>query len=337
MPLFDQTGTKLHPELPSDASSLFSPDGTPENPLHEQAALNMADYLSANDIDVVLAQYGPTGVAMLKPCGLANVPLVTHFHGFDATLKPVLTKYAMGYDLLFDQATHLIAVSSAMEQDLIQLGAPKNKLTVNPYGVNSTLFSSSAPGKAGPHFVAVGRFVAKKAPDSLVRTFAKVVQDIPEATMTMIGDGVLRETCVRLADELGIADKISFPGQLSHAEVAGAMRKARCFVQHSVTPESGDKEGTPNSVLEASASGLPVVSTRHAGIPEAVVHGKTGLLCEEGDETAMAENMIAMLKNAEQADRLGQAGKRHVKTMYDFNDRLEKLYSILNNAKNDEE
>ncbi|MCG8553130.1 MAG: glycosyltransferase [Desulfobacterales bacterium] len=329
MPLYEGDGTALHPDLPQEVSLLFSPDGIPATEEQKRAGQNMAEYLMANSIDVVLAEYGPTGVAMLNPCELARIPLVTHFHGFDATLRPVLAKYERGYKRLFRQAAAIIAVSKVMEQDLLCLGASTALLKINPYGVNAATFANAKPKRSKPHFVAVGRFVDKKSPATVVRAFVQVTKGVPGSTLTMIGDGPLREKCMKLAAEHGVSDRITFPGSLSHAEVADAMRHARCFVQHSVTSESGDKEGTPNSVLEASVSGLPVVSTRHAGIPEAVIHGKTGLLCNEGDEAAMVKNMLVMAENPELAGEYGCAGRRHIMTKYDANNQLNNLLSIL--------
>ncbi|WP_018124250.1 glycosyltransferase [Desulfovibrio oxyclinae] len=332
MPLFRKDGSTLHPDLPADAARLFSPSGAVENEMHEQATETMADFLRDNHIDAVLAEYGPTGVAMLEPCRRADVPLVTHFHGFDASLKPVLAKYREGYARLFGNAAAIVAVSLEMRRDLLHLGASEDRLHVNPYGVDASLFDSATPADAAPRFISVGRFVDKKAPETVVCAFAEVARMIPEASLRMIGDGVLRESAMRLARNLGLSDRIDFPGNLPHEEVAEAMRAARCFVQHSVTPETGDKEGTPNSVLEASASGLPVVSTRHAGIREAVVHETTGLLCEEGELDAMTENMLRMARDPQLAALYGQAGREHVRTNYDFATQLGRLEAIVAEA-----
>lgn len=329
MPLYDGDGATLHPDLPQDAPLLFSPDGIPATEEQKRAVQNMVEYFAANSIDVVLAEYGPTGVAMLKPCELARVPLVTHFHGFDAAFRPVLMKYERGYKRLFKQAAAIIAVSKVMEQDLLRLGASASRLEINPYGVNAAMFANAKPEWSKPHFLAVGRFVDKKSPATVVRAFIQVARGVSGTTLSMIGDGPLREKCIKIAAEHGVSDRVTFPGSLSHAEVADAMRHARCFVQHSVTPESGDKEGTPNSVIEASASGLPVVSTRHAGIPEAVIHGETGLLCDEGDEAAMVQNMLAMAKNPELAGECGRAGRKHIMANYEAKKQLNRLLSIL--------
>jgi len=332
MPLFDQQGVCLHPGLPQEAPLLFSPDGIPDTDEQKQAVRNMADYLVAKDLDVVLAEYGPTGVALLQPCAMAGVPLVVHFHGFDASLKVVLQKYEKGYARLFDAATAFIVVSKEMERDLVAMGVPAERVTVIPCGVDVLEFDNAEPGKASPHFLAVGRFVEKKSPDSVVRAFAEVLKKVPEATLSFVGDGVLRKECMGLAADLGVQDKVIFTGALSHAEVAQHMRQARCFVQHSVTPSSGDKEGTPVSILEASASGLPVVATRHAGIQEAVVHEKTGLLCLERDEVAMADNMLVMAKNPDLAAQFGQAGRSHIMARYSKNDWFDKIRRVVEQA-----
>lgn len=332
MPLFDQAERILHSELPLISSLLFSPDGVGQTEEHELAARSMASYLSANDISVVLAEYGPTGVAMLKPCSLSGVPLVVHFHGYDVSLKQVLEKYRAGYGRLFSRASAIVAVSFEMKRDLMAFGAPGEKIAVNPCGVDPSVFCLACPADSPPHFIAVGRFVDKKAPETVIEAFSEVARRVDNATLTMIGDGVLRGDCMRMAGNMGLSDLISFPGTLPHVDVAREMRRARCFVQHSVTALTGDKEGTPVSVLEASASGLPVVSTRHAGIVEAVVHGQTGLLCEEYDLASMTRHMLKMAEYPELAETYGKAGREHVKARYDIQDRMKDLHAILETA-----
>ena len=136
---------------------------------------------------------------------------------------------------------------------------------------------------AAPVFVAVGRFVDKKAPQLTLAAFGQVAATLREAQLVMIGDGPLFESTRRAARSFGLEDRVEFRGRQTSQEVATAMRKARVFVQHSIRTVRGDSEGTPVSILEAGAAGLPVVSTRHAGIKDVVQHGSTGFLVEEGD------------------------------------------------------
>lgn len=332
MPLFRRDGSPLFPGLPAEPGLLFSPTGRPETDLHERAADGLARLLAASGIDVLLAEYGPTGVALLEPCRRANIPLVAHFHGFDASLRAVLDKYRQGYARLFRQAAMIVAVSAEMRADLLALGADPRRLAVCHYGVDLARFREADPEAAPPRFVAVGRFVDKKAPETTLEAFAKVAALEPGAELVMIGDGVLRETCLRRAGTLGLDGRAHFPGRLEHAEVARVMRGSRAFVQHSRTAPSGDKEGLPNAVLEASACGLPVIATRHAGIPEAVVHGETGLLCAEGDVAAMAEHMLRLARDPAEAARLGRAGRARMERLFAAGGRLAELAALLAKA-----
>jgi glycosyltransferase involved in cell wall biosynthesis len=132
---------------------------------------------------------------------------------------------------------------------------------------------------------------------------------------------------------LGLSSAVELQGVRSQAEVATVMRQARAFVQHSITTHDGDSEGTPVAVLEAGASGLPVVSTRHAGIKDAVIHQKTGLLVEEGDIHTMAEHMIRLAKDPQLAASLGKAGREWVSSEYSMDKSINRLWSIIEAAK----
>ena len=329
MPLYDMNGRELHPGLPQDFRLLFSPDGKPHTALHEKAAKNIADHLEASNIQVALAEYGPTGVAMMEPCRIAGIPLVVHFHGYDASIRDVLKKYEEGYERLFGFASGIIAVSEKMRKDLIALGAPSAKLYQNPYGVDLDLFCRADPSRAKPMFVGVGRFVEKKAPHLTISAFARTLGKAPDAELTLIGDGPLREECVGLVEKLGIETRVRLPGELGHEEVAEFMKGCRAFVQHSMTARNGDSEGTPVSVLEACASGLPVIASNHAGISDAVVHCETGYLFEEGDVPVMADYMAELASDSGKAARMGLAGRRRIEEHYSMGKSIGRLARFL--------
>ena len=111
------------------------------------------------------------------------------------------------------------------------------------------------------------------------------------------------------------------------------MRQARAFVQHSVVAIDGDSEGTPVAILEAGAAGLPVVATRHGGIPDVVVPGETGLLIREGDVCAMAECMARLAADPELAARLGSAARSRIRAEFSMDKSLSSLFQILDDAR----
>jgi colanic acid/amylovoran biosynthesis glycosyltransferase len=293
------------------------------------ANFGLKRFLLKHQVDVVLAEYGPTGAAVMDACLQAGVPLLVHFHGFDLYHRATLEQYGSHYKRMFSAAKALITVSHEMKQRLHDLGAPIDKVFYNSYGVDTSLFFGADPAHAGPVCVAVGRFVDKKAPYLTVLAFKQVVSKCPDARLIMIGDGPLWQSCKQLAQALGLEGAIELLGQRPHAEIATIMRSARMFVQHSVLAADGDSEGTPVAVLEAGASGLPVVATRHAGIRDVVVEGQTGLLVDEGDVEGMAAGIIQLVQDPVFAARIGTAGRERICAQFSMEKSMAGLCSII--------
>jgi len=289
----------------------------------------LRNFLLDNRVDVVLAEYGLTGVCIMDACLQANVPFVVHFHGLDAYNQSLLDHYRGSYKQIFAATSAVIAVSHDMEQQLLSLGTPPEKLFYNPYGVNTSLFSMSDPAASAPVFVSVGRFVDKKAPHLTLLAFRQVVQKYSDARLVMLGDGILWEACQQLARGLGIAEFVDFLGACPHSKVAATMARARAFVQHSMRTTYGDSEGTPVAVLEAGATGLPVIATRHAGIPDVVIEGETGLLVDEGDVKGMAECMMRLADDPVLAARLGKAAREKIGKEFAMDKSISNLWRIL--------
>lgn len=277
----------------------------------------------------VLAEYGPSGLMVLKACRRASVPLVVHFHGYDASVKTLLERYAEAYRHLFAYAGAIIAVSRAMEKRLVSLGAPAAKVHYNPCGIDCARFGGADPASAPPVFLAVGRLVEKKGPLLTLQAFASAHRAHPEARLRMIGDGPLLGECQALIQQLGLGEAVTMLGLQPHSVVQQEMLRARCFVQHSVEAASGDTEGTPVAVLEAGAAGLPVVSTRHGGIPDVVIEGETGLLVSEGDSASMARAMARIVEDPPLAGRLGAAARIRVEENFSVGRSLERLSTII--------
>lgn len=294
----------------------------------EMLQVRIAELLGQRKVDVVLAEYGRAGEAMLSICQQAQVPLVVHFHGVDAHHTGTLKKYD-DYRRIIAGASAFVVVSRVMEQQLLRLGAPREKVFYNCYGVDVGTFEAGPVADSPPQLLAVGRFVEKKAPLLTLLAFAKVLETRPDARLVMVGKGPLWEGTRQLARAMGLFDEVEIPGVRTSAEVAQLMRSSRAFVQHSVVTEENDHEGTPLAVLEAMASGLPVIATRHAGIADVVAHEERGLLCDEFDVAGMAHNMLRVLEDAEFAARMGAAGRAYVLEHHRVEDQVGALQGIL--------
>ncbi len=291
----------------------------------------LAERLRAERPDVVLAEYGNMGAEILPSCGSARIPLVVHFHGFDAHRNDYVARYG-NYAELFRYASALVVVSRAMEQRLLELGAPREKVIYNCYGIDVDQFVPGRPDQAPPHFLAIGRFAEKKAPHLTIEAFGRVVGERPEARLTMVGQGRLWERCKQLVQERGLQNSVDLCGVKRPAEIVELFHRSRAFVQHSVVTESNDHEGTPLAVLEAMATGVPVVSTRHAGINDVVAHGERGLLCAEHDVEGMAAHMIALIDEPSRALAMGVAGRAYVEVAHRVEVQVANLQRILEHA-----
>jgi glycosyltransferase involved in cell wall biosynthesis len=288
----------------------------------------IAYLLRKKKIDIVLAQYGPAGVAMLPVCKKARIPLVVHFHGFDASHIPTLQKYKSSYQEMFSYAKYIIVVSTAMLHAIKELGCPVDKIVLNTYGINEIFFNCK-PLFESNIFFAAGRFVEKKGPEFTIGSFHKIVPQFPDARLYLAGDGPLLEHCRQLVKTLSLEKNVFFPGILKPEMIAGFMQKSIAFVQHSLVATSGDSEGTPVAIMEASAASLPVISTYHAGIPDVILDGITGLLVPEKDIEKMADAMMVLLKDKKLARKMGQAGRERIKSEFSMERYIDVLKSLL--------
>lgn len=299
---------------------------------HQLMTEGLTRYLKKNRIDVVLAHYAITGIAVMECCAAANVPLVVHFHGFDAFAHQTLRENQDAYKKLFQSAQRVIVVAQHMKVQVQRLGCLPEKITVNACGVDTEYFSGGASLGRPPRFIAVGRFAPVKGPQFTIKAFEIVLQEIPEAKLVMIGDGELLEECKNLARSLNIAHAVEFPGPLNSENVLDALKLSRVFVQHGIRNEQVSAEGMGLSVMEASSVGLPVVATRHGGLKESVVDGETGFLIEEGDVTAMAKSMKELAQDDALCRQMGRNGRDRMKELFDLPKRIDTLDKILHEA-----
>lgn len=291
----------------------------------------MTGFVRQHNVDIFLAEYGFNGADITPVARQLGLPLVVHFHGHDAHNESALAPYREKYLEMFEYADTLVSVSNTMTENLIKLGANPDRVVYNPYGAREYFFDVQP--EYSPMLLAVGRFADIKAPYLTLMAFAKAATEVPNATMTMVGEGPLLETCKNLATVWKIESRVSFPGAVLHEGILPLMARACAFVQHSITTSAHDMEGMPNSVLEAGAAGLPVISTRHAGIADAVIEGKTGFLVDERDVDSMAVRMVNVLKNSEMCRKMGDAARNHIGAQYSMTRHIQSLQMVVDRAR----
>ena len=291
---------------------------------HELAFLKS---LQQNKIDVVLAQYGPTAYSIVNICAHLKIPLITHFHGYDASTNSVIEKFDY-YKDVFDYSTKIIAVSKKMKEMLVEIGCDKDKIIHNPYGPNP-YFETITPKFSKKQFLAAGRFTDKKAPYYTILAFKDVLDMHPEAKLLMAGNGELENTCLNLIRYYGLEESVTLLGVVKPNELGNLMQESMAFIQHSVTAKNGDMEGTPVAILEANIASLPVISTFHAGIPDVIIDGQTGFLVNEHDVSSMTERMNKILNNKGLAKKMGKKGRENILNNFSMNHHINNLNKII--------
>jgi colanic acid/amylovoran biosynthesis glycosyltransferase len=259
-----------------------------------------------------------------------KLPLIVTLHGYDVTVSdaefsrsPTGRLYLRRRRDLWDQAAAFLCDSDFLRARAVKLGFPEYKLRTHYIGVDHNAFQRSADRSDSTSVVFVGRLVEKKGCDVLVRAMSIVQRQFPLALLTVVGDGYLRRPLEDLAKRLNV--NCSFLGPLSSAQVRQTLQNATIFCAPSRTAENGDSEGFGIVFIEAQAMGVPVVSSLHGGIPEAVIHGQTGLLAPEGDHETLAQHLMALLAREDMRFLYGSRGIQLVKNRFDIHARTQAL------------
>jgi colanic acid/amylovoran/stewartan biosynthesis glycosyltransferase WcaL/AmsK/CpsK len=286
--------------------------------------------------DVILAHFGTNAVIAerLRRIGALEGPLVSVFHGYDLTR--VLGERPPGYyRSVFEHGELLLPVSRRFADKLVELGAPPERIRVHRMGIDLTRFAfrerSIAQG-APIRFVSVCRLVEKKGLEIGMRAMGRARERLGAFEWHIVGEGPLRERLQALAAELGLAQHAVFHGEQATAQVRSVLEQGHVFLAPSVTGADGDQEGIPVAIMEALASGLPVVSTLHSGIPELVRDAEMGYLVAEADDAALADALVRLARQPRAWPSMGARGREHVEREHDaerLNDRLATLLSCV--------
>src|SRR2546421_1557785 len=291
--------------------------------------------LERHGADLMHIYFGHTGVHLLPFIEQWDKPCVVSFHGADVAHKPEIKDYPAKLRRLFNAVPLVFARSQSLIERLIHLGCPPQKLRINRTGIplNEFPFVDRQPPANGKwRIVQACRLIPKKGVATSLRAFAIFKKDNPRAEFLIAGKGPLQPELEMLAGGLGILRDVHFLGFLSQPKLQQLYASSHLFLHPSEISPNQDQEGVPNSVLEAMATGLPVVATRHGGIPEAVDHGRTGFLVSEEDHVALAQAMQLIASSPILLNEMGTCAHAAVKERFDQETQIEQLESFYEEA-----
>jgi len=266
-----------------------------------------------------------------REMGLLKGSLAAVFHAHElAALDDAEGRRRYGALLRSDAL--LLPVSERWRERLLRWGAAPQRTIVHHMGVDLDRFPFAPRAHAADSVVeilTVGRLTEQKGYEYALRAVAQLraMTDRP-VRYTIIGAGEQEGSLRRLAGALGIAGSVEFAGPQAHEAVVEALRRSHVFLLPSVTADNGFQEGIPVALMEAMACGVPVVTTRHSGIPELVEHGVSGFLAEERDAAALAHYLRAIIDGAGLSARLARAARMRIEAEFDvraLNRRLSRL------------
>jgi glycosyltransferase involved in cell wall biosynthesis len=308
--------------------------------LHGFAPRGLRALLS--DAAVVHAHFGPDATLLLRTLArpqYARLPFVVTFHGYDATvtddglraLGRLPSRFVDARRELFDRADVVIAVSDFVSQHLIAAGADPAKVIVRFIGVDTGFFCPPRRNRVpAPSALFVGRLHAKKGARDLLEAVAILAAQGISVPCTIVGEGSERESLVMFAERHRL--EVQFLGALDPAHIRDQLHNARVLCAPSVTAANGDAEGFGLVFAEAQACGVPVVSYRSGGVPEAVRDGETGLLAAERDVAGLAVRLRTLIADDDLWRRMSAAARDRVVSRFDLHRQTAELENVYDAA-----
>ena len=288
--------------------------------------------LKKNNVKLLHAHFGTEGYRYLKLKKNLTLPMITTFYGFDVSMTSRMPHWKKNYVHLFQDGDLFLAEGNNMKKELIKIGCPAEKVIVQHLGVDLNKFyfkSRTLSDKSKITILIAGSFREKKGIPFAIEAFAKVKEDHPDIQLRIIGDGPMRGQIEALIGELGLFSSVILLGYQHHGTFLDEVMNAHIFMLPSITAHNGDTEGgAPVAIIEAQATGLPVISSYHADIPEVVADGESALLAPERDVETLAKHLEYLVEHSDVWDKMGRAGREHVTREYNVMVQVGKLEEI---------
>lgn len=277
---------------------------------------------------VVHAHFGYDAVKLIQATKKNGIPLIVSFYGTDVSRLPSEFGWKRRYRNLASSATHFIAASEYMKDQLIKLGFPKQEISIVRFGMdlNRTSFNEAPPSTQ--RIMMVGRMVEKKGFEYGIQAISNLRKRGIKPDVNIYGYGPEMEFLKELSMDLGVADQVNFHGYQPIEKIFEAHHQHTIMLAPSITADDGDMEGLPNTILEAMSQGTPVVTTRHAAIPEVIEDKKTGFLVDEKDVEGLADIMEKIFQNKFDLNHIRHEARKTIEETYNIKRMVREVETI---------
>ena len=247
--------------------------------IYKELPKDIADY------DIIIGEFGPLGVKMLSIKKEHNLraKLITFFRGFDIT--SYLAKKPHVYDEFFVEGDFFLTNCEHFKQRMIDLGVAPDRILVSYSSINCNQFIyQEREHRPAINLLTTGRLVEKKGITYVFDALVSLKEQYPKLRYHIAGNGPLYKTLKQQVQQKELSDIVTFSGSYNLEELPAILADANIYLCPSATASSQDQDAIPNTLKEAMATGLPVIATRHGGIPEIIEHRANGLLIDEKKE-----------------------------------------------------
>jgi colanic acid/amylovoran biosynthesis glycosyltransferase len=287
--------------------------------------------------DVLYCHFGTVGLEFmaLKKFDIFKGRFAIVFHGLD--ISKTIKSNKNVYKELFYYADFILPISNFWKNKLIELNCPKEKIQVHHMGIIPEDFLKNSLNNNNDDFkttniLSIGRFVEKKGFEYSIKACSLLVKENINFQYHIIGSGSLEENLKKLVAKLKLESYITFMGSLTQSQVINQLEKTDIFLVPSITAQDGDMEGIPVVLMEAATIGIPIIATKHSGIPELIKHNVTGVLVEEKDIKGISESIQKYINMKKEGTIKSIIKNASLEVMDNFStekniDKLEQLFS----------
>lgn len=295
----------------------------------------LVDFMADQGVEILHYHYLTDARFLVSLKRQFDVPAIVSCYGYDVASFPERWG-GMGRRYLqstFETMDLFLAMSDDMKTDMLSIGVPEDRIHVHYHGVDTTRFRFPERSYAATdrtQILYVGALLERKGPHLVIEALRRIEGESPlDWELTFVGDGTLRHRLEETVETLGWSQRVNFVGHVNHLDdhLIDFYRRADVFMHPSVKFKNV-KEGIPGTIVEAMASGLPVISSYHAGIPAVIDSGVHGLLADEHDVNQLAVHLRSLIEKPELRQRLGTAAAVRAISELDLHARTEQLELI---------
>ena len=300
-----------------------------------QLKLNMTpaflfDVVRKEKPGIIHGHFGLDSYRLIRLKETFDLPLVVQFYGHDVSRLPQKFGWKLRYKRLFKHMDRAIAITDDMKKSLIRLGFDEDQISIIKLSVDVENIAFKHRTEAGPKLMMVGRCVEKKGFIYALKALKTIVERRPSVSLDLYGDGELLPELKSFVRKHGLSESVNFHGFTANDKVFEALYEHDILLVPSVQAKDGDREGLPQTTVEGMATGIPVIASTHAGLPELVLDEETGLLVPTRDAEAISNAVHKLLDQPELASKISWNGRRMVEQEHNVKNQVKQTEDLYN-------